>query len=67
MKIRQREARMAKELNCGDIMTGCEHRIRAETEAELLRKAAEHARERHGIEEVDEQTAELLRSRIREA
>lgn len=57
---------MAKELNCGDIMAGCEHRIRAETEAEVLRQAAEHAREHHGLPEVDEQTAELVRSKIRD-
>lgn len=57
---------MAKELNCGDIMPGCDHKVRGETEAEVLRKAAEHARERHGMTEVDENTAELVRSKIRD-
>ncbi len=57
---------MAKELNCGEIMSGCDYRIRAETEAEVLRQAAEHARDQHGVPEVDEQTAELVRSKIRD-
>ncbi|MFN2433363.1 MAG: DUF1059 domain-containing protein [Gemmatimonadota bacterium] len=56
---------MAMELRCGDIMEGCATRIRGEDEQEVMRKAAEHAREGHGIEEVDESTAELIRSHIR--
>lgn len=56
---------MAKELNCGDIMQGCDHRIRGNDEQEVMQKAAEHAREKHGITEVDSSTAELIRSKIR--
>ena len=56
---------MAKELNCGDIMKGCDARIRGESDEEVLRKAAEHAREKHGLREVDENTAALVRSKIR--
>lgn len=56
---------MAKELNCGDIIQGCDARIRGENEEEVMRKAAEHARESHGVEEMDQTTAELVRSRIR--
>jgi predicted small metal-binding protein len=57
---------MAKELSCGDVMPGCEYKVRAETEADVLAAAAKHARESHGIEEVDENTAELVRSKIRD-
>ena len=56
---------MAKELACGDIMSGCETRIRGESEEEVLLKAADHAREKHGVKEVDASTAELIRSKIR--
>jgi len=57
---------MAKELNCGDVMPGCDHRMRGETEADLMAQAARHARDKHGIEEIDENTAALVRSKIRD-
>jgi len=41
-----------KELNCGSVVPGCDWVGRAATEAELLRKAAEHARTVHGVEEI---------------
>jgi predicted small metal-binding protein len=49
---------MAKILECAkvDPSSGCQHVIRGETEDEVLRKAAEHAKE-HGIREV---TPELI-------
>ncbi|MFZ0959296.1 MAG: DUF1059 domain-containing protein [Terriglobia bacterium] len=40
---------MAKVLRCRDLGTGCPKEIRAETEDELLRLAAEHAEKDHGI------------------
>jgi predicted small metal-binding protein len=44
---------MAKILECAkvDPSSGCQHIIRGETEEEVLKKAAEHAKE-HGIREV---------------
>lgn len=56
---------MAKELNCGEIMQGCPTRIRGENDEEVLRKAADHARAEHGVQEVDSATADLLKSKIR--
>lgn len=43
---------MAKVIDCGKVnpASGCGHVIRAETEEELLRKAAEHAQKDHGME-----------------
>jgi len=58
---------MAKELHCGEIMEGCDHVIRGETEDEVLAKGAEHARQEHGVEEVDEETAEKVKAAIRDA
>ena len=56
---------MARELACGDIIHGCDAKIRGENDEEVLRKAAEHARQAHGIQEVDPGTADLLKSKIR--
>lgn len=57
---------MSKELCCGDIFPDCEHVVRGETEREVLERGAEHARTAHGVEEVDEETAEKVRAAIRD-
>jgi predicted small metal-binding protein len=57
---------MAKELDCADVMPGCEHKMRGETEADVMAKAAKHAKESHGIDEMDPKTAEMVRSKIRD-
>lgn len=58
---------MAKELHCGEIMDGCSAVIRGETEEEVLQKGAVHAREVHGIEEMDDETVRAVQSKIRDA
>ncbi len=40
---------MSKLLRCSDLGTGCPKEIRAETEKELMKMAAEHAGKDHGI------------------
>ena len=55
---------MAKVLECGAIFLGCGHVIRAATEEEVLRLAAEHAKQVHGLEEIDEQTIKTVKSLI---
>ena len=40
---------MAKVLRCRDLGMNCAHEVRAETQEELLRLAAEHAERDHGI------------------
>ncbi len=42
---------MSKMIDCGKVNpeSGCGHLIQAETEEELLRKVAEHARNDHGL------------------
>jgi predicted small metal-binding protein len=57
---------MAKELCCGDVIPGCDHVMRAETEEEVLAKGADHARAAHGIEEIDEATMEKVKAAIRD-
>ena len=58
---------MAKELHCGEIMEGCPAVIRGESEEEVLEKGAQHARDAHGIDELDDDTIRTVKSKIREA
>ena len=56
---------MAKIVDCAkvDRSTGCSHVVRGETEEELMKNAAEHARE-HGIVEVTPQLMERVSANI---
>ena len=56
---------MKKVLRCGDFMPGCDYEARAESEGELLQKAAQHAREAHGIETTPE-LIQQVKSKIRD-
>jgi predicted small metal-binding protein len=58
---------MGKIVDCGkvDPSTGCSHVVRGETEEELMKNAAEHAKE-HGIVEVTPELLERIRANIQE-
>jgi predicted small metal-binding protein len=58
---------MGKILECAkvDPSSGCKHVIRGETEEEVLKKAAEHAKE-HGIREVTPALFERVKANIRD-
>lgn len=58
---------MAKELRCGDLMPGCDYVARADTEGDVLQKAAAHAREVHGLEKLDDDTVAKVKAAIHEA
>lgn len=58
---------MTKELHCGEIMEGCPEVIRGETEDEVLKKGAQHARDAHGLDKLDDDTVRMVKSKIREA
>ena len=55
---------MAKVLRCDAIFLGCGHVVHAESEEELLRLAAEHAKRVHGVSEIDEAMARQVRAAI---
>ncbi len=57
---------MGKVLDCAtvDPSSGCTHVVRGETEEEVLKKAAEHARE-HGIRDVTPELMERVKANIR--
>jgi predicted small metal-binding protein len=52
---------MAKVIDCGKVnpASGCGHVIRAETEDEVLRQAAEHATKDHGMQPSPELMAQV--------
>jgi predicted small metal-binding protein len=56
---------MAKILECAKVgpSSGCKHIILGETKEEVLRKAAEHAKE-HGIGEVTLELMELVKANM---
>jgi len=58
---------MAKMIDCSkvDPSSGCKYVVRGETEEEVLRKAADHAKE-HGIREVTPELMQKVRSAIRD-
>lgn len=55
---------MAKVLKCNQIFLGCGHVVRTDTEDELLRLAADHVREVHGVTEIDDATVRTVRAAI---
>ncbi|HUP01065.1 MAG TPA: DUF1059 domain-containing protein [Gemmatimonadota bacterium] len=56
---------MGKMIDCGKVnpASGCEHVIRAESEEEVMRLAAEHAKRDHGMEPTPE-LIDAVRSHI---
>ena len=57
---------MAKELRCGDLMPGCQAVVEGKDEAEVMTKAAEHAKTAHGVQQIPPELASKVRSAIRE-
>lgn len=55
-----------KEIHCGEFIAGCPHVSRGETVDELMDCVREHAREAHGMTEIDESLRAELLSAIKE-
>jgi len=47
-----KETTMAKVLKCGDVFPGCKEEPRGESEHDVLRKAAEHAKTAHHMDSI---------------
>lgn len=58
---------MTRVLHCADAGFECDKTLEGETDDDVMSKAAEHAREAHGMTEIDEETGQKLRSLIHEA
>jgi predicted small metal-binding protein len=57
---------MAKVLRCSDVGFECDRVIPAETEEEVLKQAAEHARTVHNLQEMTEEVVEKVCAAIRD-
>ena len=55
---------MAKVLRCKDVGMECDFVARAQTEEEILKMAAEHAKKEHGMEEIPNEVVEKVRAAI---
>jgi predicted small metal-binding protein len=55
---------MAKVLKCGDVKPGCVAEIRGNSEEEVLRKAAEHAKTDHGMDSIPPDVLAKVRASI---
>jgi predicted small metal-binding protein len=57
---------MTKVLKCGDVVPGCPAEIKGESEHEVLRKAAEHAKSAHQMENIPPETLSKVKAAIRD-
>jgi predicted small metal-binding protein len=60
------DEKMAKILRCKDVGMDCDAEIRAETEEEILKQAAEHAEKVHDMTEISEEQLTKVREAIRD-
>jgi predicted small metal-binding protein len=58
---------VTKELNCRDVGFDCDAVIQADSEEEVMAQAATHGREVHGLQQIDAETQEKIRSQIHDA
>jgi predicted small metal-binding protein len=58
---------MEKVLRCGELFPGCAVVARGETEEEILKQAAEHAKRDHGVSQIDAATLAKVKAAIRTA
>ncbi len=55
---------MAKQLRCGDLMPGCSFVAEGKDEHEVMQKAAEHARNDHGLSAIPPDVAARAQAAI---
>jgi predicted small metal-binding protein len=57
---------MTKVLKCNDINPGCSFEARGNTDEDVLKKVAEHAKAAHNMEEIPPDVLDKARSAIRD-
>jgi predicted small metal-binding protein len=55
-----------KELRCSDVNPECDFRMEGKDEAEVMAKAAEHARRDHGMAQIPPDVARKAQAAIRD-
>jgi predicted small metal-binding protein len=56
---------VAKELRCGDVMPGWTYVASGATEEEVLRKTAQHAKEKHNVKQLTPDLVVKVKAAIR--
>lgn len=56
-----------KELRCADVGFECSAVFQGQDEQDVMSQAAVHAREAHGLTEIDEETGQKIRAQIHDA
>ena len=57
---------MAKVLHCAEVVPGCAHTMRGDSEDDVMRQAAQHAAAEHNMTDVPPELAEKIRGRIKD-
>jgi len=65
LAVGKRRCNMAKLLRCRDVGMDCDFIARADSEEELLKKAAEHAAKTHDMKEIPPEVLSKVRAAIR--
>ena len=55
-----------KKFECGTLVPGCDWQTSANEEAEVVRRAVDHMRERHGETVIRENMVENIKHRVRD-
>jgi predicted small metal-binding protein len=55
-----------KQFHCGDVVPGCMKSFQADSEEEIIRQVAIHAREDHGLMAIPPGLAQEVRSHIQD-
>lgn len=58
---------MAKVLRCKDVGMDCDFVARADSEAEIMQQAAEHAKTTHNMQDIPAEVVAAVRAAIRDA
>ncbi len=56
---------MTHSLSCGDVVPGCATVLEGDSEDELLGKVTAHAKDDHGLTEIDDATLAQVKGAIR--
>jgi predicted small metal-binding protein len=58
---------MTRELICRDVGFDCDAVVRADSDEEVMTQVATHAREVHGLQQIDAETEQKVLSQIHDA
>jgi len=61
----ERTFHMSFSLACGDVVAGCDSKLEAGSEDELMAQVADHARDEHGVTEISPELAEQVKGAVK--